>query len=64
MIAQILYPLLFSLIPIFVFLSSNIKEIDKKSILLIFLLNIIIVLGLWSIFTYIIKLDGNISSGI
>lgn len=64
MVFEILYPLLFSCIPIFTFLSSNIKEVDKKNILLIFLSNIIIVLGLWSIFTYIIKLDGNISSGI
>lgn len=64
MITNILYPLLFSCIPIFTFFSSNIKEIDKKSILFIFLIDIISVLGLWSILTYVVKLEGNISSGI
>ena len=56
MITNILYPLLFSCIPIFTFFSSNIKEIDKKSILFIFLIDIISVLGLWSILTYVVKL--------
>ena len=64
MITNILYPLLFSCIPIFTFFSSNIKEIDKKSILFIFLIDIISVLGLWSILTYIAGLKGYISSGI
>lgn len=64
MVLYILYPLLFSLIPIFTFLSSNLKEIDKKSILFIFLIDIISILGLWSILTYVVKLEGNISSGI
>lgn len=64
MISYILYPLLFSLIPIFIFLSSNIKEISKKSIFFIFFIDIILVLCLWTFMTYIIKLNANVSSGI
>lgn len=64
MIFNIIYPLLFSLIPIFTFFSSNIKEVDKKSVLYIFLLDLLVFFGLWYFLRLITGFQDNIISGI
>lgn len=64
MIYEILYPLLFTLIPIFTYLSSNIKEVNKRSILYIFIFDTLIIIGLWYFLKWATNLHGNIISGI
>ncbi len=64
MVFEILYPLLFSCIPIFTFLSSNIKEVDKKNIFYIFIVNVIVILSLWFILKWTTDIHSNIISGI
>lgn len=64
MVLEILYPLLFSCIPIFTFFSSNIKEVDKKIIFYILGINIAVVLGLWFFLKWSTNLHYNIISGI